>query len=197
MAGDRISLDDLLAQQSLPEPLLATVEPIAGDADRVRITPFLTGKGCSCSSSLNVLKTHIEAVQTTGQTHLCCGKKLMVVEIVFSNPVVADVVQQLRDGAPPPAQAVAVPSAARLNPALFPRTSALIAGVRRVGTLDELSSGFYDDYTCSEARAHCRKVCVRLYRSDLEGRELCNCECENDYNSCLDPNFTPNPCNPF
>lgn len=77
-----MSLDELLTQQS-EITLRATVEAIKGDADMVELTPYTSGVGCLCHLSINLPRASIKAVSPTGETHLCCGKTLRVVEIYF------------------------------------------------------------------------------------------------------------------
>jgi hypothetical protein len=77
-----ISLTDFLKEQTSAN-LVATVEAIPGDAERVKVTPWVPGPGCLCHLAFTVPQGDIASVRPTGQTHYCCGKNLKVVEITF------------------------------------------------------------------------------------------------------------------
>lgn len=116
MAGDRISIDDLLARQDQPGRLLVTVEALADDEKRVKVTPYIADVGCLCSRALTVNKDAIESLTTTEEVHVCCGKRLMVVEVSFVDDTLTDVFQQLADAARQTAQ----PPSSRPLPAPMP-----------------------------------------------------------------------------
>ena len=78
-----ISLDDLLAQQSKDE-FLCTLETIPNDSSKVKIKPWVDGaQGCRCDSAIIIDRNLIADIFPTEEVHLCCGKKLKVVEVVF------------------------------------------------------------------------------------------------------------------
>jgi hypothetical protein len=77
-----ITVDELLTQQQVVKPL-ATIEPIEGKPESVKVTPWVQSKGCLCASTLVIPKAAISSVSPTGETHYCCGKQLHVVEINF------------------------------------------------------------------------------------------------------------------
>jgi hypothetical protein len=96
MAREEVSVDSLLESQGAEDAsLLATIEPVADDVTRVRITPFVAGSGCSCEQAITVPKQAIQALFKTDDIHWCCGKKFAVVEIEFANDILADVFRQL------------------------------------------------------------------------------------------------------
>lgn len=96
MDKEKLSLDDLLSQQrTLPH--IATVKPTAGD--RVVVTPVADGGECACAHAITVEKSDIEAVTPTGETHTCCGEKLLAVEVEFVNKTVAEIFRQLSERA--------------------------------------------------------------------------------------------------
>ncbi|MEV7526062.1 hypothetical protein [Streptomyces sp. NPDC091371] len=94
MSKERISLDDLLAEQST---LRATIERVLGDDDRVTATPFIAGSGCACAYAITIAKDSIESLSITGEVHDCCGKRLRVVEVEFTDASVADIFRQLSE----------------------------------------------------------------------------------------------------
>src|SRR4051812_12757564 len=54
-----LNLDELFQQQDVPQHT-ATVEPVKGDPDGVRITPWIEGVGCLCDLAMKVLRTSID-----------------------------------------------------------------------------------------------------------------------------------------
>lgn len=80
MANRTISLNDLLKSQA-HQPLLCTIEAIPESDLKVKITPWRENSGCLCEYSLKVDKKLIKEILPTGKEHLCCDKKLLVVEI--------------------------------------------------------------------------------------------------------------------
>jgi hypothetical protein len=96
MAREEVSIESLLESQGAEEAaLLATIEPVADDAARVRITPFVAGSGCLCEQAITVPKDAIRALFKTDETHSCCGKRFTVVEVEFVDGLLADVFRQL------------------------------------------------------------------------------------------------------
>jgi hypothetical protein len=79
---EKLSLEDFLAKQSAGN-LLATIEIVPDDPDKVKVTPWIVNVGCLCAHSMIVDRDQIASVTTTGMTHPCCGKNLLVVEIEF------------------------------------------------------------------------------------------------------------------
>ncbi|OBK76301.1 hypothetical protein [Mycobacterium sp. 1274761.0] len=86
-----LSVDELLERQS-DLPVLATIE--SSGEDRVAVTPVVGGR-CACSQTITVSKADIEAVVPTEDVRLCCGKRLIVAEVAFTNETVADIFRQL------------------------------------------------------------------------------------------------------
>jgi hypothetical protein len=82
MTNEKISVDDLLTGQS-KQTISATVEGIEGQPNLVKITPWTAAAGCLCHLSVKVAKSSLEGVTPTGDTHVCCGKTLKVVELHF------------------------------------------------------------------------------------------------------------------
>jgi hypothetical protein len=95
--NDQITIDELLERQGQPGQMLVTIEALPDDDERVKVTPFVAEVGCLCSRALNVNKSAIESVTTTDEVHVCCGKRLMVVEVVFADATLADIFQQVAD----------------------------------------------------------------------------------------------------
>jgi hypothetical protein len=82
MANEKISVDDLLNSQS-KSSFSATVEAVEGQPDLVKVTPWTAAAGCLCHLSVNINKASLAGVTPTGETHVCCGKTLKVVELHF------------------------------------------------------------------------------------------------------------------
>jgi hypothetical protein len=99
---NHVSVDEFLKDQSAPK-FVATVEAIEGRPDSVKITPWLaSSKECLCHMAIVIRKTALQGVTPTGDTHLCCGKTLKVVEVHFKQGetlVIEDVFNQLNEAA--------------------------------------------------------------------------------------------------
>lgn len=125
MPNDQLTIDELLGRQSQSDRLLVTVEALPEDEERVKVTPYVANVGCLCSRALNVQKSAIESVTTTDEVHVCCGKRLLVVEVAFSDATLANIFQQITDQITDAAQqAASVSRAAVGSPPLPPRAQA-------------------------------------------------------------------------
>lgn len=82
MSKKPISLDELFEAQN-KSSTLATVEPVEGKSDFAKLTPWAEGQGCLCHLAREIPRAWIASVSPTGETHLCCGKTLLVVEVQF------------------------------------------------------------------------------------------------------------------
>jgi hypothetical protein len=83
MATDHVSLEEFLKDQSTPR-FTATIEAVEGKPDVVKVTPWAAASGqCFCHLAINVRKSAFKLVTLTGDTHVCCGKTLKVVELHF------------------------------------------------------------------------------------------------------------------
>lgn len=217
MAGEAISLEDLLARQEQPVGLLATVEAVADRPDRVKVTPYLSQAGCQCAHSLTIPKEAIEELTTTEEFHLCCGKKLMVVQVSFSDATLADVFEQLAETAGrtsqvrerldpvgdawgwtrgarlgfPPAPTFDWRSAASVNRP-FMSTEELATGRPDVAPVGDptVDAAWWRKVRCAAVYGVCLSACRAI--RDWSGR--CECRCDNAYASCLDPGYRPHPC---
>jgi hypothetical protein len=79
----KISLEEFLSEEA-NETFLCTLEKVADDDTKIKLTPFINEQeGCGCSSALILSKDLIESVSPTENSHLCCGKKHKVVEVFF------------------------------------------------------------------------------------------------------------------
>jgi hypothetical protein len=58
---------------------LATIAPVAGDSELVRLTPYLTGR-CACDHAIQLRKQDVE-LEPTVHTAECCGKELHVFRV--------------------------------------------------------------------------------------------------------------------
>lgn len=96
MSEQTISVDELLSQQSR-DIFKATIEPLEDDS-MVSVTPYIIGRGCQCQFALRLSKSAIAGVTPSGETHICCGKTLLVVAISFAagqSISITDVFKQL------------------------------------------------------------------------------------------------------
>lgn len=162
MAREPISLDELLTRQDQANTL-ATVEAIPDRSDRVRITPFVAGPGCSCALGVTVPKDVLESVTMTGEAKDCCGKRLMVVEITFADPILSDVFQQLCDTGR---------KAARARPER-----------RRRGRRESAAPGG----TCDFEHRHCVRSCRRAYPHGGALYRRCLDFCQEQLDECESP----------
>jgi hypothetical protein len=141
-----------------------------------------------------VKKDAIGSVTTTDETHVCCGKQLLVVEIEFLDETLSDVFGQLVDSARQSEDA-----ADRLSPRGLPvspvidylrphawDTESLLAGYRiNHLTGAPLNRGIQS--TGSDRCAAERVNCLLRCGSDLR----CQCYCENAYTYCKNPLCPP------
>ena len=75
----------------------ATLEPVPDKPAMVRVTPFRDDHGCGCSSGFELAKRMIRSVIPTGKHHFCCGKRLEVAVIEFTEDAsvpVADLISR-------------------------------------------------------------------------------------------------------
>lgn len=108
MTGESISFAELFEQQAKEaRGLRVTAQPIADDSERVKITPVDSDGNCWCSSSLVIPVASVSALRATEDTATCCGKRLKVVEIEFSDAALTAVVSQVHARAAAIAQAAA------------------------------------------------------------------------------------------
>jgi hypothetical protein len=113
MATD-LTVDQLLAQQQEMKPQ-ATLEPVEGKPEVVKVTPWLPATGCLCHLALVLPKTAIASVRLTGEVHYCCAKRLQVVEVTFAKGAqvsVTEVFSQVVSSASSPQHGPPMPSAA-------------------------------------------------------------------------------------
>jgi hypothetical protein len=62
---------------------LATVELVDDKPEQCKLTPWAEGRGCLCSQALIIPRAAIASVKPTEHRHFCCGKVLVVVEVIF------------------------------------------------------------------------------------------------------------------
>lgn len=210
MAREELSIDQLLANQQQQEALRATIEAIPDDSERVKVTPFYAGLGCVCALALKVARNGIEAVTTTGDVHICCGKRLMVVEISFNDGTLNDLFEQLSD----PARLGVISGSARdasanrsplsfsslMEPPLrgqraFISSSNLPAGNQPLwsherGVQGGATASLLERLLCDRFHSNCISRCHELqglFGLDDSAFYSCVCHCDNDYARCLDP----------
>ena len=102
MTTNHVGLEEFLRDQSTPR-FTATIEAVDGKPDVVKVTPWAaTTRQCFCHLAIDVRKTAFESVTPTGDTHVCCGKTLKVVEVHFKKGetiAAEEIFTQLRDSA--------------------------------------------------------------------------------------------------
>jgi hypothetical protein len=203
MAGEEISIDELLDKQSSSSAIRATVERIEGDDSRVTITPYIQGIGCLCNRSLSVPKAAVASIRTTDDVHTCCGKQLSVVEISFGDETLEDVFKQLGSNsllAPP--QNPRVAEALGPYPAYPPRPSYAspyglqysaapawhpyfsVGRPRRTAFQSDAILPFpapgSSAVACNLAKEKCLTWCA-----DAVDQELCVCLCVQQWHFCM------------
>lgn len=82
---EKISVDQLLESQIAPTALRATIEAVTESPDSIKITPWVSGRGCLCQLAIVIPKSSVASVTPTEATHVCCGKTLRVVEVNFAS----------------------------------------------------------------------------------------------------------------
>lgn len=94
--AEKLSVEAFLGmQREAGESITAIIEPVANDDSRVKVTPYAPSGGCMCHAALTVLKTAIDSVTVTDESHFCCGERHTVVEVAFADRTLADVFKQL------------------------------------------------------------------------------------------------------
>jgi hypothetical protein len=91
-----VKLDDFLKSQS--SGYTATLEPIPEKPTEVKVTPYRDDLGCACSSSFELSRNMIRSVTPTGKYHFCCGKRLEVAVVEFTENAsvsVADLMKRI------------------------------------------------------------------------------------------------------
>jgi hypothetical protein len=91
-----MKLDEFLKSQT--SGFTATLEPIPENPAHVKVTPYRDDRGCGCSSSFQLPRDMIRSVIPTGNYHYCCGKRLEVALIEFSENAsipVADLMKRM------------------------------------------------------------------------------------------------------
>ncbi len=92
-----IKLDDFLTAQSAQRSgFTATIEAMPDKPTDVTITPFREEHGCGCASSFVLPKSMIRSVTPTGTYHHCCGKRLEVVVVEFTETALVPVADLMK-----------------------------------------------------------------------------------------------------
>ena len=92
--GEPMELDDFLSGQSdQGSAFEATLEAIPDQPTLVKVTPFHSGYGCECASSFELARDAVQSVTPTGTYHFCCGKRLEVAVVEFTEDAVVPVTQ--------------------------------------------------------------------------------------------------------
>jgi hypothetical protein len=158
VSREPITLDALLEGQEEAGSLLATVEPIPDDTSRVRVTPFVPERGCSCEQVITVAKDDIKALYTTDDVHWCCGKRLSVVEVEFANDSLADVFRQLGDSSRSRSVLVPYPNLGPPGRMRFGGTRQMPMGANAIASrwtvLDAVTCGLWRDHCIGDCATH-------------------------------------------
>jgi hypothetical protein len=208
MTDETITLDELLGQQeaSSDQPPVVTIEALPDDDDRVKVTPYVPGVGCLCSRALNVPKASIARIEPTGDHHDCCGHRLLVVRVSFSDETWADALQQVSasigesEHAAPMSRGgvseepigwsgrelgqITMPGAGRFGRTLFEKN------------FPESTGSFgWDSARCYLQYAACVLSCgIGSSKVPWEYQDRCQCQCDNALARCFDPAAPQRPC---
>jgi len=204
MSKERISIDELLAEQSAPAPLLATVEKVQDKDDRVKVTPWTRAGGCKCHLALNIKKSSIEGATPTDDVHICCGKALKIVELHFTqndNIALQDLFEQLaeaakKSGSEHARRAVSHHSddshvtesrrtLQRWRAEIRRRTRYSAPPIRPIHPPRPDPFQPDPDYCNEKWKVNCYQRCSDF--SDVGDRDLCACLCDTEYGLCVDP----------
>jgi hypothetical protein len=170
------NLDELLDEQDR-HALTVTLERSSRGEDYVHVTPFAAGTGCSCQLALDLKRDLISSIVRTGETHICCGKRLAVVQVEIADETIKDLVTQVAASSLGGGSAGAMPS----PPIGLPHWAS--AGTSRGGVRDSLSVQPVRD---CEARY---SDCMNYAQDDFD-----ICMCENQYRRCRNPRALLVPC---
>lgn len=197
-----INIDDLLASQEQVNNH-ATLERIPDDDERVKVTPYVAGRGCLCDYALRIRKDAIETVATTGETHICCGKTLQVVEIAFADASLTDVFTQLLQArqsqptSPPIAPTHSLPTGpvppyfSAPGPVYRPMTPQARANPYYAYAAQPYANPGISPATIIPPNlghnAACWLQCLACQSGCNDGDWHCTCECLNLYHSCTIP----------
>jgi hypothetical protein len=192
MVKERISVDEVLSDQ-LKTSFSATVEAIEGKPDLVKITPWTAASGCLCRLSMNINKSSLEGVSPTGDTHVCCGKTLKVVELHFrkgESIALEDVLGQLNTSAnkaaswQDPVQVEPMEAAGQPAQPIPPpwgwNPPWLADFFRHPVHRTPLSAGFSRTAMCEPNYSRCTENC-RYSSNPIQ----CNCLCRSSYLMCM------------
>jgi hypothetical protein len=169
MAGESISLDDLIAQQEQPG-LPSIIEAVTDRPDQVRVTPYALGAGPLRSFAFVLPKDAVDSVITTEESYTCCGKKLPVVETTFADPILNDVLQQLSRAFP------------RDMPRRVPRAAGMAAASPR------RPRPRTDPFVCDYLYQDCVGYCLGEHEYGTPGFYKCEADCGQGYLECMGMN---------
>jgi hypothetical protein len=91
-----MKLDEFLSSQG--SSFTATLEPIPEKPTQVKVTPYRDDRGCGCSSRFELPRDMIRSINPTGKYHYCCGKRLEVAVVEFTENAsvsVADLIKRI------------------------------------------------------------------------------------------------------
>jgi hypothetical protein len=171
------NLDELLDEQDR-HALTVTLERSPRGEEYVHVTPFAAGRGCSCQLALDLKRGLISSTVRTGETRICCGKRLAVVEIEIADETVKDLFTQLAASSLTSGGAGAMSSQSLGLPHWASAGMSSRGGVR-----DSLSIPPVRD---CDARY---SDCMNYAQDDFD-----MCMCENQYRRCRNPRALLVPC---
>jgi hypothetical protein len=91
-----MQLDEFLKSQT--SGFTATLEPVPEKPTSIKVTPYRDDRGCGCSSGFELPRNMIRSVTPTGKYHFCCGKRLEVAVVEFTENAsvsVADLMKRI------------------------------------------------------------------------------------------------------
>jgi len=174
-----MKLDEFFeVQQRAAVRLRGTVERLPDDSLRVRVTPWFPNVGCLCDQSITIPTSAIDDVRPTDDVHVCCGKRLVVVEIEFASGAqvnLSDVIaERFASGARETARTQSMPrTRSGALPPIPPRADRLPRGARRHHSA---RTG------CEQALVICSWGCSNLPPG---AHCWCDCDCDNKYLDCI------------
>lgn len=173
MSGAELDLDELFAAQRA-SARTATLEEVADDANAVKVTPYVTGHGCACDQAITIPRTELTSIIDTGETHFCCGHRLLVVKVSFAN----DTVSQIFDQAMQKASHVGHSAENAMGRSTAPTYGAQYARWPRFPN-QRFSAPIVQVQSCTEQCQFALAACLSTATSDFDA-----CMCRNSWRLC-------------
>jgi hypothetical protein len=98
MEKTKLSLDNFLEEEkSASSDLLVIIESDEQNKNNVTISPW-NKNGCNCSGKFSIVKSLVESIEKTKDTHYCCGGIHTVVKVNFAKGAsieIGDLLEQM------------------------------------------------------------------------------------------------------